>query len=66
MDDCPRYDNQEGNDFGAGKKVRKFSEGMGWYSDTVESSRYQFDGSKTYTVQFDESEYEEWYDEEIA
>ena len=36
---------------------------MGWYSYIVESSREKFDGSKTYTVQFDDTKYEEWSDE---
>ena len=65
-DDCARSNNEEANAFGTGKEVNKFFAGMGWYIGTDESSIEQFDGSKTYTVRFEDGEYEEWSDEELA
>ena len=62
-DDCARSDNKEANAFGTGKEVPKFFAGMAWYSVTVESSREKFNGSKTYTVWFEDGKYEEWSDE---
>ena len=64
--DCARSTNEEENAFGTGKKVRKFFASMGWYIGTVESSREKFDGPKTYTVRFEDGEYEECPNEELA
>ena len=59
-DDCARSDNEEASAFLTGKEVPKFFSGMVWYSVTVEYYREHFEGSKTYTVRFDDGEYDEW------
>ena len=61
-EDCARSNNEEASAFGTGKEVPKFFVDMVWYSVTVESSRDQFGCSKTYTVRFDDIEYEECSD----
>ena len=63
LDNFARSNNEEANAFGTCKEVCKLFSGMGWYIGTVEYYRYQFDGSKTYTVRLEDGEYEEWSNE---
>ena len=44
--------------FGTGNEVHTLFAVMGCYSGTVEPSREKFNGSNTYTVRFEDGEYE--------